>query len=69
MFMIILFFIFITLIYNYYVHYGKNGRLINLIPGPGTIPIFGNILLLQDKVGKCNYLIYFHSRSTYTNYR
>lgn len=43
---------FIILVYHYYVHYGKNGRLINSIPGPTTIPIMGNALLLQDKIGK-----------------
>ncbi|XP_024892041.1 cytochrome P450 4C1-like [Temnothorax curvispinosus] len=31
--------------YHYYIHYGsRNGRLINLIPGPSGYPIFGNLL-------------------------
>jgi len=40
---ILLFLIVILLIYNYYVHYGRNGQLINRIPGPPGYPIFGNI--------------------------
>ncbi|XP_029157493.1 cytochrome P450 4C1-like [Nylanderia fulva] len=45
MFIIILLLsIFILLVYNYYVHYGKNGRLINLIPGPPIDPIIGNAI-------------------------
>ncbi|XP_071576478.1 cytochrome P450 4C1-like [Temnothorax nylanderi] len=41
---ILLLLILILLISNYYVHYGKNGRLINLIPGQRGRPIVGNIL-------------------------
>ncbi|XP_011706007.1 PREDICTED: cytochrome P450 4C1-like [Wasmannia auropunctata] len=41
---ILLLFILIILVCNLYTHYGKNGRLINLIPGPSSKPIFGNIL-------------------------
>ncbi|XP_071576174.1 cytochrome P450 4C1-like isoform X3 [Temnothorax nylanderi] len=41
---ILLSFILILLMYNYYVHHGKNGRLINLIPGPPGRLILGNIL-------------------------
>ncbi|XP_025267617.1 cytochrome P450 4C1 isoform X1 [Camponotus floridanus] len=45
MFIIILIlFIFILLIYNYYVHYERNNRLLNLIPGPSGYPIIGNAL-------------------------
>jgi len=40
---ILFFLIVIILIYNYYVHYGRNGQLINRIPGPPGYPIFGNI--------------------------
>ncbi|KYN33648.1 Cytochrome P450 4C1 [Trachymyrmex septentrionalis] len=40
-------FVLIILMYNYYVHYGRNGRLINLIPGPSGYPIIGHVLLLQ----------------------
>ncbi|XP_011690846.1 PREDICTED: cytochrome P450 4C1-like [Wasmannia auropunctata] len=36
--------IFIILVYNYYVHYRQNGRLINRIPGPPGYPIAGNIV-------------------------
>ncbi|XP_072766427.1 cytochrome P450 4C1-like isoform X2 [Anoplolepis gracilipes] len=38
--------IFTALIYYYHLHYGRNGRLINLIPGPSTYPFLGNILAL-----------------------
>ncbi|XP_029157489.1 cytochrome P450 4C1-like isoform X1 [Nylanderia fulva] len=41
---ILLLSIFILLVYNYYVHHGKKGRLINLIPGPPIDPIIGNAI-------------------------
>ncbi|XP_071572410.1 cytochrome P450 4C1-like isoform X1 [Temnothorax nylanderi] len=41
---ILLLLILILLITNYYVHYGKNGQLINLIPGMPRLPIIGNVL-------------------------
>ncbi|XP_011701421.1 PREDICTED: cytochrome P450 4C1-like isoform X2 [Wasmannia auropunctata] len=41
---ILLLLILIVLAYNYYVHYGRNGRLINLIPGPKGYPVSGNVL-------------------------
>jgi len=44
--------IFIILLYNYYVHFGKNGRLINRIPGPPGYPIAGNILQYLGSRGK-----------------
>ncbi|KAL6420611.1 hypothetical protein ACFW04_014644 [Cataglyphis niger] len=44
---ILLLFMFILLIYYYNVHYGKNGRLINLLPGPPIIPIFGHAYLFR----------------------
>ncbi|XP_029157494.1 cytochrome P450 4C1-like [Nylanderia fulva] len=37
----------ILLVYNYYVYYGRNGRLINLIPGPKNLPIIGYLLHFQ----------------------
>ncbi|KAL6431889.1 hypothetical protein ACFW04_007376 [Cataglyphis niger] len=40
--MIVLLSMFILLAYYYYVYYGRNGRLINLIPGPLGVPIAGN---------------------------
>ncbi|XP_018394023.1 PREDICTED: cytochrome P450 4C1-like isoform X2 [Cyphomyrmex costatus] len=43
---ILLLFLFTIFVCNYYVHYGKNGRLINLIPGPPGYPIFGNTFQL-----------------------
>ncbi|XP_018377499.1 PREDICTED: cytochrome P450 4C1-like [Trachymyrmex cornetzi] len=44
MFVIVLLsFVFILLVCNYYVHYGKIGRLINLIPGPLCYPIIGSV--------------------------
>ncbi|XP_011706454.1 PREDICTED: cytochrome P450 4C1-like [Wasmannia auropunctata] len=42
--LLLLLFIFIILVCNYYVHYGRKGRLINLIPGPRGYPIIGNVL-------------------------
>ncbi|XP_070162068.1 cytochrome P450 4C1-like [Polyergus mexicanus] len=45
MFIIILLLSILTLfLYNYYVHYGRNGRLINLIPGPPHSLISGHAL-------------------------
>ncbi|XP_024873026.1 cytochrome P450 4C1-like [Temnothorax curvispinosus] len=41
---ILLLLILIVLVYNYYVHHGRNGKLINLIPGPVGYPISGNVL-------------------------
>ncbi|KAL6418301.1 hypothetical protein ACFW04_012206 [Cataglyphis niger] len=35
---------FILLLYYYYVHYGRNGRLLNLVPGPPSHPIVGNAI-------------------------
>lgn len=49
---VLLLFFFILLIYYYYVYHGKSGQLINLIPGPKGIPIFGNVLSCQNSVGK-----------------
>ncbi|XP_019885677.2 cytochrome P450 4C1 [Camponotus floridanus] len=44
MFIIILLVFILTLLsYNYYVHHRRNGRLINLIPGPPSFLIVGNI--------------------------
>ncbi|XP_011883813.1 PREDICTED: cytochrome P450 4C1-like [Vollenhovia emeryi] len=41
---ILLSLILILWMYNYYVQYGKTGRLINLIPGPPAHPISGHVL-------------------------
>jgi len=49
---ILLLIIFIILVYNYYVHFEKNGRLINRIPGPSGHPICGNILQYLGSRGK-----------------
>ncbi|XP_050452053.1 cytochrome P450 4C1-like [Cataglyphis hispanica] len=43
---ILLLSMFILLIYYYYVHYGRNGRLLNLLPGPLAYPIIGNAFLI-----------------------
>jgi len=47
--------ILIILVYNYYVHHGRKGRLINLIPGPAGYPIFGNILQYLCSRGKLKF--------------
>jgi len=52
MIIITLLIIFIILVYNYYVHFGKNDHLINRIPGPPGYPIFGNILQYLGSPGK-----------------
>ncbi|KYQ51354.1 Cytochrome P450 4C1 [Trachymyrmex zeteki] len=46
MFVIVLLLLVFILLYNYYVHYGKTGRFVNLIPGPICYPIIGNAYLL-----------------------
>ncbi|TGZ49884.1 Cytochrome P450 4C1 [Temnothorax longispinosus] len=40
---IMLLLILILLMYNYYMHHGRNGRLINLIPGPPRSLFVGNL--------------------------
>jgi len=52
---ILLFLIVIILMYNYYVHYGRNGQLINQIPGPPGYSIFGNISQYICSPGKLKY--------------
>jgi len=54
--------ILIILVYNYYVHHGRIGRLINLIPGPAGYPISGNILQYICSRGKLkfNSMMYFY---------
>jgi len=52
---ILLFLIVIILIYNYYVHYGKNGQFINRVPGPPGYPIVGNISQLICSRGKLKF--------------
>jgi len=47
----------LILVYNYYVHHGRNGKLINRIPGPAGYPISGNILQYLGSQGK---LKFFH---------
>lgn len=48
------------LAYDYYVHHTRDGRLIDLIPGPSSIPIFGSILNYQGPLGKLQFEIYLH---------
>ncbi|KAL6416370.1 hypothetical protein ACFW04_013526 [Cataglyphis niger] len=49
MFIIILLLsMFILLMYYYYVHYGRNGRLLNLVPGPSDLPIVGNAIEFNE---------------------
>jgi len=49
---ILVLFIIILLIYNYYVHYESNDRHLNLIPGPSGFPIIGNALQCYVSAGK-----------------
>uniref|UniRef100_UPI003B63730A cytochrome P450 4C1-like n=1 Tax=Odontomachus brunneus TaxID=486640 RepID=UPI003B63730A len=52
---VLLLFIIIVIIafaYNCYVHYSRFGRLIDQLPGPKAIPVFGNILQLQVSTEK-----------------
>ncbi|KAL6418339.1 hypothetical protein ACFW04_012209 [Cataglyphis niger] len=48
---ILLLSMFILLLYYYYVHYGRNGRLLNLVPGPPGHPIIGNAIQFNVSVG------------------
>ncbi|KAL6418341.1 hypothetical protein ACFW04_012209 [Cataglyphis niger] len=47
---ILLLSMFILLLYYYYVHYGRNGRLLNLVPGPPGHPIIGNAIQFNVSV-------------------
>lgn len=62
---ILLLSIFILLVYNYYVHHGKNGRLINLIPGPPGQPIFGNILQFHVSSENQWKILHYFSKAYY----
>lgn len=44
--------IIIAFVYDYYLHHSRCGKLIDQIPGPKFIPIFGNILEYQVSDGK-----------------
>ncbi|XP_020294929.1 cytochrome P450 4d1-like [Pseudomyrmex gracilis] len=44
---ILLVLILYVILYDYYVHHKRSGRLIRLIPGPPSVPIFGSALLFQ----------------------
>ncbi|XP_072762321.1 cytochrome P450 4C1-like isoform X2 [Anoplolepis gracilipes] len=55
---ILLLFMFILLVYNYYVHHGRNGRLINLIPGPPGLPILEELMKLLFKFTDYYYPIF-----------
>ena len=45
------------IVFHYYTHYGRRGKIINKIPGPKIIPIFGNALQYNLPTGMKN--IYF----------
>ncbi|KAL6419099.1 hypothetical protein ACFW04_011567 [Cataglyphis niger] len=47
---ILLLSMFILLLYYYYVHYGRNERLLNLVPGPPGHPIIGNAIQFNVSV-------------------
>ncbi|KAL6420184.1 hypothetical protein ACFW04_012265 [Cataglyphis niger] len=55
---ILLLSMFILLLYYYYVHYGRNGRLFNLIPGPPSHPIVGNAIEFNVSAGYAYKLIH-----------
>lgn len=61
MFVIVLLLLVFILLYNYYVHYGKTGRFVNLIPGPICYPIIGNAYLLFGSRGKLKCFIYLNN--------
>ncbi|XP_020298764.1 cytochrome P450 4C1-like, partial [Pseudomyrmex gracilis] len=44
---ILLVLILYVILYDYYVHHKRSGRLIRLIPGPPSVPILGSALLFQ----------------------
>ena len=44
--------VFMLLVYNYYVYYGKIGRL----PGPLCYPIIGSVYVLFGSRGKLKYI-------------
>lgn len=59
-FNILLLFIFILLVCYYHLHYGRNGRLINLIPGPKGYPIIGYLWHSYGSQVSTEFLIYLH---------
>ncbi|XP_011705616.1 PREDICTED: cytochrome P450 4C1-like, partial [Wasmannia auropunctata] len=55
---LVLLIIFVVLAYNYYIHYGRNGRLINLLPGPPGYPIVGNAFqYLSSRENQWKYVV------------
>jgi len=55
----------VYLVYHCYVRYGRNGRLINNIPGPSGYPIIGNMLQVQGSAGKLKFLIQLHKLTNF----
>ncbi|XP_020289593.1 cytochrome P450 4C1-like isoform X4 [Pseudomyrmex gracilis] len=62
---IILLLIVFTIMYDFYLHRTRNGRLIDLIPGPPGIPVFGSALLVQASQEDIWHLLRFYANINY----
>ncbi|XP_020289589.1 cytochrome P450 4C1-like [Pseudomyrmex gracilis] len=62
---IILLVIVFTLIYDFYLHHTKNGRLIDLIPGLPGLPVVGSALMVQGSQEDVWNLIRFYTEIKY----
>ncbi|XP_020289625.1 cytochrome P450 4C1-like isoform X2 [Pseudomyrmex gracilis] len=62
---IILFLIVFTIMYDFYLHHTRNGRLIDLIPGPPSIPVLGSAHFGQVSQEDAWHLIRFYTDCKY----